>query len=72
MGFFGPFVYESKKNKKKYWLHMKEQGNSTLYYFSPKPMDSINSIPKGYEVIENPRTGLPLLKKKGEKKEKKK
>ena len=38
----------------------------TIYFFSArkpksgKPCD----LPKGYKVVENPRTGLPFLKKK--------
>ena len=48
----------------KYFLHshVGVPGN-TLYFFSKKPEDGIDS-PDGFEVIENPRTGLPMLKKK--------
>jgi len=63
MGLFGPFVYKS-KNGQKYWLHLKERGKAKLYYFSKDPTGALSSVPKGYEVVENPKTGLPFLKKK--------
>ena len=48
----------------KYFLHshVGKHGN-TLYFFSKKPEDGID-LPNGFDVIENPRTGLPMLKKK--------
>jgi hypothetical protein len=68
MGLFGPFVYKSKKGKgEKYFLHVKEKGKVRLYYFSKDPVNSLSSIPRGYEVIENKVTFLPMLKKRGEK-----
>ena len=63
MGLFGTFIYKNKKGKK-FWLHMKTRGKSTLYYFSKDPRGGLHSIPKGFEVMENPKTGLPLLKRK--------
>lgn len=63
MGLFGPFVYKTKKGQK-FWLHMKEKGRAKLYYFSKDPTGALNSLPRGYEVVENPKTGLPFLKKK--------
>lgn len=35
----------------------------TIYYFSKDPKGSID-LPAGYKVVENPKTGLPFLKKK--------
>ena len=43
---------------------MKERGKSRLYYFSKQPVGALNSIPKGFEVSENKKTGMPFLKKK--------
>jgi len=63
MGLFGPYIYENKK-KKKFWLHVRKKGKAILYYFSKDPRGSINSLPKGYTVVENPMTGFPFLKKK--------
>jgi len=63
MGLFGPYIYEN-KDKKKYWLHMRKRGKATLYYFSKDPRGAINSLPRGFAVIENPTTGFPFLKKK--------
>jgi len=43
---------------KKYFLHKKGK----LYFFSQKEENAIE-IPEGFKVIENIRTGLPMLKK---------
>ena len=63
MGLLGPYIYENRNNKK-FWLHMTKKGKLTLYYFSKDPRGSINNLPKGYMVVENPMTGFPFLKKK--------
>lgn len=63
MGLFGPFVHKS-KNGTKWWLHMKQQGKRKLYFFSKNPIDALPALPPGYEVVENERTGLPMLRKK--------
>jgi hypothetical protein len=62
MGLFGPSVYKTKDGKK-FWLHMKQMGKVTLYFFSKDPANAI-SMPRGYEVVENQKTSLPFLKKK--------
>ncbi len=63
MGIFGPYIYENKKGKK-FWLHMKKKGKATLYFFSKDPRGALHSLPKGFTVVENPKTGLPFLKRK--------
>ncbi len=63
MGLFGPYVYKTKKGEK-YWLHVKEKGKAKIYYFSKDPSGALFSLPAGYEVVENPKTGLPFLRKK--------
>ena len=63
MGLFSPFIYK-RKDGKKFWLHMKEKGKVRLYYLSTEPYGAIFNMPSGYEVIENPVTHMPLLKKK--------
>ncbi|MEM5778337.1 MAG: hypothetical protein QXK49_01780 [Candidatus Aenigmatarchaeota archaeon] len=63
MGLLSPYVYKTKDGKK-FWLHMKKRGKVTLYYFSKDPVGALFSIPKGYTVVENKRTGFPFLKKK--------
>ncbi len=52
-----------------YYLHSKEvtlKGGrkQVIYYFAKevKP-GAIDSLPEGYIVVENQRTGLPILKK---------
>ncbi len=48
----------------KYYLHSNVgANNNTLFFFSKKEENGID-LPEGYDVIENPRTGLPMLKKK--------
>jgi len=52
------------KKGKTYWLHKRVgKGGATLFFFSKKSEESIDK-PDKYMVIENPRTGLPMLKKK--------
>ena len=63
MGLFGPFVYKNKKGEK-FWLHCKEgRGGTKLFYFSKDPRNAIK-LPPGYVVVENKKTGLPVLRKK--------
>jgi len=50
-----------------YYLHTKEvrlRGDriQRIFFFSKDPSGSID-MPEGYEVVENKKTGLPLLKK---------
>jgi len=64
------FTATSKKSGKTYHLHARQQKlkggqEVTLYYFAGQPGEAaIDALPEGYEVSENARTGLPLLKKK--------
>lgn len=53
-----------------YYLHSKEvtlRGGrkQTIYYFAKQTdqANAIDEIPAGYKVVENERTGLPMLKK---------
>jgi hypothetical protein len=64
------FSVVSKKSGKTYFLHhrlQKLRGGQevTLYYFAGAAgAGALDALPSGYEVSENERTGLPLLKKK--------
>jgi hypothetical protein len=64
-----PFSVVSKKSGKTYFLHERKQAlkggqQVTLYYFGAEPKEgAIDALPAGYEVSENMKTGLPLLKK---------
>lgn len=64
------FSVVSKKSGKTYYLHSRLQElkggqKVTLYYFAGTPgPDAMDQMPAGYEISENDRTGLPLLKKK--------
>lgn len=56
----------SHKNRKgqTYWLHSRKgRGGAMLYFFSKKKEGSID-LPKVFKVIENKRTGLPMVKRK--------
>ena len=43
-----------------YWLHTR---GGKLFFFSKDPADAID-LPDTLTVMENPRTGLPMVKKK--------
>lgn len=64
-----PYSVVSKKSGKTYYLHSRLQKlrggqEVTLYYFAGEPGEgALDALPEGYEVAENSRTGLPLLKK---------
>jgi hypothetical protein len=64
------FSVASKKSGKTYFLHERRQklkgGQEVmLYFFAGQPGEgAIDALPNGYEVSENSKTGLPLLKKK--------
>ncbi|MDD3083883.1 MAG: hypothetical protein PHP82_02565 [Candidatus ainarchaeum sp.] len=54
-------VYEHINSKgKKYFLH----GKGKLFYFSGTQKENAIDLPEGYNVVENSKTGLPMLKKK--------
>lgn len=64
------FSVKSKKSGKTYYLHTKEvelKGGrkQRIYYFAGKAeSNALNALPAEYEVTENSKTGLPMLKKK--------
>jgi hypothetical protein len=64
------FTVTSKKSGRLYHLHERRQKlkggqEVTLYFFAGQPGEgAIDQLPNGYEVSENTKTGLPLLKKK--------
>jgi hypothetical protein len=63
------FSVVSNKSKKTYYLHSRLQKlkggqEVTLYYFAgTQGAGSMDALPAGMEVIENERTGLPMLRK---------
>ena len=52
-----------------YYLHQRDvtlKGGRVqrIYFFAREVKDgAIDALPEGYIVVENPRTGLPILKK---------
>ncbi|TAK89168.1 hypothetical protein EPO04_03655 [Patescibacteria group bacterium] len=52
-----------------YYLHqrdvtLKGGRQQRIYFFAREVKDgAIDALPEGYVVVENPRTGLPILKK---------
>lgn len=62
------FSTKSKKTGETYFLHSKEvtlRGGrkQMIYYFAREEKDNSIELPEGYEVMENSRTGLPMLRK---------
>ncbi len=48
-----------------YYLHSRKVGNGQLLFFAKEAKENaIESLPAGYTVVENGRTGLPIIKKK--------
>jgi len=47
-----------------YYLHSQEMKNKRTLYFFSKKSEGSTGLPPGYSIIENPKTGLPMLKKK--------
>jgi hypothetical protein len=64
------YAIKSKKSGKNYFLHSKEvflAGNrkQILYYFAAtEGKNALLELPQGFEVFENARTGLPMLRRK--------
>ncbi|MCD6473902.1 MAG: hypothetical protein J7K47_03240 [Thermoplasmata archaeon] len=65
------YKYKSSKGKEYtlYTRDVKLKGGKvqTIYFFSarkPKSGKPVDKLPRGYEVVENKRTGLPFLRKK--------
>ena len=54
---------------RKYFLHAKvvelrNHRQQRIYYFAPEIQDgALESVPEGFEVVENERTGLPVLRR---------
>ncbi len=64
------YSVKSKKSGKTYYLHTKEvklagDRKQRIYYFAgEEKSNALDALPAGYEVMENKRTGLPMLRKK--------
>jgi hypothetical protein len=64
------YSVKSKKSGKEYFLHSKEVTlaggrKQRIYYFAGVAGEgALNAMPEGYELMENERTGLPMLRKK--------
>ena len=63
------YSVQSKKSGETYYLHSKDvtlRGGrlQTIYYFARQEKAGVmDELPEGYAVMENSRTGLPMLKK---------
>lgn len=62
-------IYTNKKGGEKFYLHKKmvtlrSKREQLIYYFA-RVLDNkyFATLPDGYEVWENPNTGMPLIKK---------
>ncbi|NRB21420.1 hypothetical protein HRU45_01625 [Candidatus Dependentiae bacterium] len=64
------YSVESKKSGKTYYLHskvvtLKGDRKQKIFYFAGEAKENaLDALPDGYEVMENSRTGLPMLRKK--------
>jgi hypothetical protein len=64
------YSVKSKKSGKTFYLHTKEVKlaggrKQRIYYFAGvASTGSLDALPTGYEVMENKKTGLPMLRKK--------
>jgi len=62
------YSVKSQKSGSTYYLHSKDvtlRGGrkQTIYYFAKEEKENACDLPDGYEVMENKRTGLPMLRK---------
>ncbi len=60
------YSVKSKKNGTEYFLHSRPaaNGKTPIYFFCKTEKEGVqDKMPEGYEVSENPVTGLPILKK---------
>ncbi len=63
------YSVKSSKSGETYYLHMRNvtlRGGrkQTIYFFGRQVKDgAMDALPEGYVVMENDRTGLPMLKK---------
>lgn len=63
------FSTVSKKSGKTYYLHsrnvtLRGGRQQMIYFFAQDVRDgALDAVPAGYVVMENARTGLPMLKK---------
>lgn len=63
------FSVQSQKTGETYYLHSKDvtlRGGrlQTIYFFARVEKEgAMDELPEGYEVMENSRTGLPMLRK---------
>lgn len=54
-------AYQHKNSKgKTYFLHQ----SGKLFYFAGQQKANAIDLPDGYNIVENAKTGLPMLKKK--------
>ncbi len=64
-------AYEFKNSRGvSYYLHCREVSlkggrKQTIYYFARDVREgALDQVPEAYQVVETPKTGMPILKKK--------
>ena len=63
------FSVQSKKSGQTYYLHsrvvtLRGGRQQKIFFFAREEKDGVlDVLPDGYEVMENDRTGLPMLRK---------
>ncbi len=61
------YEVKSKKSGQTYFLHARtsNNGKTRVFFFAREVKEgALDDLPEGYEISENDRTGLPVLKKK--------
>ena len=57
------YIYTNSKGVK-YYLHIREgKGGAKLFFFSKDPTGGVD-LPENMQIVENQKTGLPMVKKK--------
>ena len=57
------------RRQEQYFLHardieLRNHHSQRIYFFAKsEQVGAIDHVPEGYEIVENPRTGLPVLRK---------
>ena len=67
MGFFGPYCFVSKhplQKGKKWYVHSRQKKGAKIYYLSKDKTGCEQLVPRGYEIFESEKTGLPMFRKK--------
>ena len=71
MGLLNTYCFKT-KSKEKWYVHVYREENTKrkIYYLTKETQGAID-LPLGFEVVESPISGIPILRRKSSKREKK-